>query len=390
MRENNAKRRKIALFSVSAGAGHVRAAQALQAAAEKWYPDVETVHVDLMDLVPKLFRKVYADTYIKIVERHPAIWGYLYDRADQEKADSTLNRLRIAVERLNTQKLKKVVRDLNPDHIICTHFLPAQLLSRKAAQGVFRMPVWVQVTDFDLHALWVHEHMRGYFAANDEVAWRMADRGVPQDTVHVTGIPIMPVFGETLSRIECARELGLDPERKTLLMMSGGAGIGGIETLAERLMELEGDFQLVALAGRNERLLEDLRRLADRYRGRLFPLGFTRTIERVMAASDLTITKPGGLTTSECLAVGLPMIVISPIPGQEERNADFLLENGAALKACGPSALAYRVEKLLREPARLRSLRENALRLGRPDAARAVLDIILGADGERERSPMNI
>lgn len=387
MREDNAKRAKIALFSVSAGAGHVRAAQALQAAAEKWYPDVETVHVDLMDLVPKLFRKVYADTYIKIVERHPAVWGYLYDRADQEKSDSTLNRLRIAVERLNTQKLKKVVRDLNPDHIICTHFLPAQLLSRKAAQGVFRMPVWVQVTDFDLHALWVYEHMRGYFAANDEVAWRMADRGVPQDTIHVTGIPIMPVFGETLSRIECARELGLDPERKTLLMMSGGAGIGGIEILAERLLELKGDFQLVALAGRNERLLEDLRRLADRYRGRLFPLGFTRTIERVMAAGDLAITKPGGLTTSECLAVGLPMIVISPIPGQEERNADFLLENGAALKACGPSALAYRVEKLFHEPVCLQSLRENALRLGRPDAARAVLDIVLGGDGEGGGNP---
>lgn len=374
------KSRKIALFSVSAGAGHVRAAQALQAAAEKWFPEVETVHVDVMDLVPKLFRTVYADTYLRIVERHPAVWGYLYDRADQEKADSTLNRLRIAVERLNTQKLKKVVRELNPDHIICTHFLPAQLLSRKAAQGVFQMPMWVQVTDFDLHALWVHEHMRGYFAANDEVAWRMKDRGVPHDTIHVTGIPIMPVFGETLSRIECARELGLDPERKTLLMMSGGAGIGGIETLAGRLMELEGDFQLVALAGRNERLLENLQRLADRYPERLYPLGFTRTIERVMAASDLAITKPGGLTTSECLAVGLPMIVISPIPGQEERNADFLLENGAALKACGASALAYRVEKLLRDPARLQALRESSLRLGRPDAARTVLDIVFDGD----------
>jgi processive 1,2-diacylglycerol beta-glucosyltransferase len=369
---------KVAIFSVSAGAGHVRAAQALQAAAERWYPGVETVHVDLMDLVPKLFRNLYADTYIKIVESHPALWGYLYDRADQEKADSTLNRLRIGIERLNTQKLIKVLRDINPDHVICTHFLPAQLLSRKIVQGAFTRPVWVQVTDFDLHALWIHENMAGYFAANDEVAWRMAERGIPRDTIHVTGIPVMPVFSESRSRAECARELGLDPDMKTLLMMSGGAGIGGIETLAERLMQIDEDFQLVALAGRNGRLLHNLRKIAVRHTTRLLPLGFTPTIERVMSVSDLAITKPGGLTTSECLAVGLPMIVISPIPGQEERNADFLLENGAALKACGAAALAYRVGMLIHDPERLGILRDNALRLGKPEAARAVLDIVLG------------
>ncbi len=378
MSSATAKPRKIAIFSVSAGAGHVRAAQALQAAAARWYPDTETVHIDLMEHVSKLFRKVYTDTYIKIIERHPALWGYLYDRSDREKADSSLNRLRIAIERLNTRKLAKVLKEIDPDHVICTHFLPAQLLSRKIAHGTFGKPVWVQVTDFDLHALWVHEHMSGYFAANDEVAWRMRKSGIPGNTIHVTGIPVMPVFSELRSRGECAMELGLDPGRKTVLMMSGGAGVGGIETLAARLMELDGDFQLLALAGRNERLLADLRRLATRHQGRLFPLGFTNTIERVMASSDLAVTKPGGLTTSECLAVGLPMILISPIPGQEERNADFLLEYGAALKACGTEALAYRVEKLLHDPDKLAALRVNSLLIGRPEAARSVLKTILG------------
>ncbi len=372
------KPRRIAIFSVSAGAGHVRAAQALQAAAAKWYPETETVHVDIMDHVPNLFRKVYTDTYIRIIERHPALWGYLYDKSDRGKADSSVNRLRIAVERLSTRNLARVLKDIDPDHVICTHFLPAQLLSRKIATGTFGRPVWVTVTDFDLHTLWVHQHMSGYFAANDEVAWRMRRSGIPADSIHVTGIPIMPVFGEPRPRTECSLELGLDPDRKTILMMSGGAGVGGIETLAARLMDLDGDFQLVALAGRNERLLENLRKLAARHKGRLFPLGFTNSIERVMAASDLAITKPGGLTTSECLAVGLPMILISPIPGQEERNADYLLENGAALKACGAEALAYRVERLLHNPEKLAALRVNALLAGRPDAARSILQTILG------------
>lgn len=377
------KPRKIAFLSVSAGAGHVRAAQALQAAAGKYYPGVEAVHIDLMELVPRLFKTVYADTYIKVVERHPAFWGYLYDRTDHEKVDSALSRLRSAIERLNTRKLKQVLDEINPDQVICTHFLPAQLLSRKIGLGSFSKPVWVQVTDFDVHALWIHPHISGYFAASDEVAWRMAERGIPAECIRVTGIPIMPVFGERCRRATCAGEFGLDPDRTTLLMMSGGAGVGGIDTLAQRLLALEGDFQLVALAGRNEKLLAELNGLAEKHPERLFPMGFTRVIERVMAASDLAITKPGGLTTSECLAVGLPMVVVSPIPGQEERNADFLLENGAALKACDGGALAWRVERLLREPWRLAAMRANALGLGRPDAARDVLSAVLGSESSR-------
>lgn len=373
-----ASRQKIAILSVSAGAGHVRAAQALQAAAERYYPGVEAVHVDLMELVPKLFRTIYADTYIKVVERHPAFWGYLYDKTDREKMDSALSRLRIAIERLNTQKLKKVLAEIDPDHVVCTHFLPAQLLSRKVGNGTFTKPVWVQVTDFDVHALWIHPHMSGYFAAHEEVAWRMVERGIPVDRIRTTGIPIMPVFGERRNRAACAAEFGLDPHRTTLLMMSGGAGVGGLDTLAERLLRLEGEFQLVALAGKNERLLEELQGLAARHPGRLFPMGFTRVIERIMAASDLAITKPGGLTTSECLAVGLPMIVVSPIPGQEERNADFLLENGAAMKACDGGALAWRVAALLRDRQRLQAMGANARCLGRPDAAREVLATVLG------------
>lgn len=161
-------------------------------------------------------------------------------------------------------------------------------------------------------------------------------------------------------------------------MMSGGAGLEGTEKLAERLLQPEADFQIIALAGKNEKLLEALKQLAAQHPQRLFPLGFTRTIERVMAASDLAITKPGGLTTSECLAMGLPMIVVSPIPGQEERNADYLLEHGAALKAYDVAGLEYRVKLLLNQPQRLKEMRQHLQNMGKPHAARDVLRIVLG------------
>jgi processive 1,2-diacylglycerol beta-glucosyltransferase len=192
----------------------------------------------------------------------------------------------------------------------------------------------------------------------------------------VTGIPIMPQFSQKLSRPACAAELGLDAHKPTLLMMSGGAGVGGIESLAERLVKLERELQIVALAGRNEALLAALQAIAKNYPGRLFPMPFTRTIERAMAASDVAVTKPGGLTTSECLAMELPMIVVSPIPGQEERNADFLLESGAALKAIDAAALEYKVHLLLERPDRLRAMRERMREQAKPDAAVSVLRLV--------------
>jgi processive 1,2-diacylglycerol beta-glucosyltransferase len=368
---------RILLLSVSAGAGHSRAAEALRAQAALSYPDVEVKHLDVMTLVPRSFRALYADYYIKIVERHPSVWAYLYHATDKMPRDALFAQVRRAIERLNTRKLRDAVQDFAPHHIICTHFLPAELLAHGIRRGRSVPPVWVQVTDFDLHRMWVQAGMRGYFAASEEIAFRMTARGIPKSSVHVTGIPIMPVFAQTLDRKICVGELGIASNRTTLLLMTGGAGIAGSENLIERLLTLPGDFQIVALAGRNEQLLASYRALVAASAGRLFPLGFTSTIERVMACADLAVTKPGGLTVSECLAVGLPMVLITPIPGQEERNADYLMEQGVAVKAHDAVALEYKIGRLLGEPERLARMRNNMRGLGHADAARTVLRHVL-------------
>jgi processive 1,2-diacylglycerol beta-glucosyltransferase len=198
-------------------------------------------------------------------------------------------------------------------------------------------------------------------------------------SVHVVGIPIMPAFAQPLDRATCARELRLDPQRRTLLLMGGGAGVGNLEQIAAHLLARDADFQLIVLAGKNEAALSALQKLASKHPSRLFPQGYTNQVERLMACADLVITKPGGLTTSECLAMGVPMLVHSPIPGQEERNADYLLEQGAALKAVDTVGLEYRVAELLASPLRLAQLRERAKALARPHAAREVLRIVLAA-----------
>lgn len=370
---------KLLILSVSAGAGHVRAAEALKKTAEKNYPGrIEAVHLDLMDYVPGLFRKIYADSYIKVINNNPELWGFLYNRTDvvQEKK-SVLDKIRTAVQRLNTQCFFKELEKIRPDSIICTHFLPAELLSRMIGKNEFQNSCWVAVTDFDIHSLWIHPHMSGYFAASSEVAWRMKDKGIPTENIHVTGIPIMPVFSNRLSREDCAREIGVNHKKLTILLMSGGLGVGGIELVAERLLHIGGDFQILALAGKNRKLLDCLQNIAGNFPGRLFPAGFTTTIEKYMAASDLAISKPGGLTSSECLAMGLPMITISPIPGQEERNADYLLENGAALKAHDVATLEFKLKKLIDNPPKLCEMRNAALQISHPGAASEILEMVV-------------
>jgi processive 1,2-diacylglycerol beta-glucosyltransferase len=222
----------------------------------------------------------------------------------------------------------------------------------------------------------VHPHVDRYCVANEEVAFRLADRGVSRDKIAVTGIPVMPQFAAPLDRATCARELGLDPARFTVLMMAGGGGVGALDELAERVLGDPTELQLVALAGRNETLLARLRAIAKKNPDRLFPLGFTTTVERVMTAADLVITKPGGLSTSECLAKGKPMLLVSPIPGQEERNADYLLEAGAAMKAVDAATLAFKLRTLLREPGRLARMSAASQSLGTPDAARDVVALM--------------
>lgn len=375
-----AAKRRLLLLSVSAGAGHVRAAEALRVTAETQF-DAQAVHLDVMDYVPTAFRTFYTDLYLKLVEHSPTAWSMLYRIMDRTPPSAPLARLRRAIERLNSRELRRAIADFAPDVVICTHFLPAELLMRERRHARLAAPVFVVVTDFDLHGLWVVPEMAGYFAASDEVAFRMRARGIDEERVHVSGIPIMPSFAQPLDRAACAAEFGLDASRRVILLMGGGAGLGGLDEVAERLLALDANFQLVALAGRNAKMLERLQALAAAHPHRLVAQGFTDRVERLMTACDLVITKPGGLTTSECLALGRPMIVHAPIPGQEERNCDYLLEQGAALKAVDATALDYRVRELLAEPERLAALARRARALGRPLAAHDVLESALRASG---------
>lgn len=365
--------RRVLVLSVSAGSGHVRAAEAIVAHGEVDFPQMTMQHLDVMTLVPTLFRKVYSDFYLKLASGLPEAWGWLYRTTDHDASRGLAAHLRQRVQRLCTSRLFDAIEAFSPDAIVCTHFLPAEILGAARADGRLSCPLWVQVTDFDLHHLWVQRGVSGYAVANEELAYRLARLGVPASHILISGIPTMPGFSSPPDRAEAASRLGFDAGKLTVLMMGGGAGVGLTPASVQALLERHPALQLIVLAGRNAALLASLKSIEQVHPQRLRAIGFTDDVHALMACADLAITKPGGLSTSECLVMGLPMLLVNPIPGQEERNAALLLQEGVALRADDPATLQYRLDKLLANRDTLARMRAHALALGRPQAARELI-----------------
>ncbi len=365
--------RRLLLVSVSAGNGHVRAAQAIAAHAWRDFPQLRLQHIDMMQIVPTLFRKLYSDLYMKLASGLPEAWGWLYRKTDCEPGNSLSGRLRRGIQRLCSQRLFQEIDRFKPDVIICTHFLPAEVLATSIMEKRLDCQVWVQVTDFDLHQMWLHPGISGYFVANEELAFRLHRQGVPRKDIVVSGIPLMPVFTTRPDRPEAAARLSLNPARFTVLLMGGGAGIGMDPIWITELLKTQPQLQVIVMTGKNLVLREALASLEREYADRLRVIGFTEDVATLMMAADLAITKPGGLSTSECLVCGLPMLLVNPIPGQEERNAAFLMQEGVAQRADDPLTLQFRLNKLLSDPERLASMRQRAIALSKPQAAHQVL-----------------
>lgn len=371
---------RVLLLSASAGAGHVRAAQALEEAFHA-HGGCSVEHIDAIDYVSKLFQRLYDKAYINMVRRAPDLMGLIYERTDQPWSHP---RRRLALDRLNTQPMIRLLKRVQPDLCIATHFLPAEILAWLIAKKKLNARSAIVVTDYDVHAMWLCRTVDRYYLALQESAEYMAGIGVTREKLRVTGIPIDPVFEIPVDRAEMRRKFGLDPGAPVLLISAGGYGIGPVEQLVRELLALQRPTQIVAIAGKSEKLqarLEELARTTGKLpcgARKLTPVGFTREMDKYMGAADLLIGKAGGLTTSEALARELPMALVEPIPGQEARNADHLLEAGAAIRCNNLPAAAWKISALMDRPEKLESMRAAARAMARPKASRTIVEDALG------------
>ncbi|MCC7438486.1 MAG: glycosyltransferase [Armatimonadetes bacterium] len=369
----------VLILSASAGAGHIRAAQAIEQAFQQLGAAQNVRHIDTLQYTNKLFRKLYSQGYIEAANNAPEVLGWLYDQTDRPWKNE---RIRLAFDKLNTGRFIRMMKQYQPEIVVCTHFLPAEIISWLKAKGKISSKQAIVVTDFDIHALWLCHHYERYFVALEETAEHLRLLGIPQGKITVSGIPIDPLFATPKDPLQMRHKHGLDPDCTTMLVSAGGFGVGPLEHMIESLGTMRHRAQVVVLCGRNPELKERVEQQALRSASAnvsVHALGFTTQVDELMAASDLLLGKPGGLTTSEALARGLGFVIVNPIPGQEERNSDHLLEQGVAIRCNNLPVLGWKIDRLLDDPARLAGMRQHARRLAQPNAAQAIVRKLMEA-----------
>jgi processive 1,2-diacylglycerol beta-glucosyltransferase len=317
-----------------------------------------------------LLEKVVLGTYLEMLKKSPVLYGFLYRQAEQGRPLSgrgkhEFNRI---LNLLASPRLIAYIKDFQPEVVVCTHPFPVGIMSYLKKKGIFKGPVFATITDFTIHAYWIFPEVDYYLVGAAPLQSECAGFGIAPEKVRVTGIPIDPAFSRRYDKKELRDKLGLAPDTPAILIMGGGLGMGNLESAVRQLSTAAVPCQLMVVTGLNTRLKEKLENIAPALSCPVKIYGYVDNIHELMAAADLLVGKPGGLSCAEAMAAGLPVLIIDPLPGQEERNAQFIAGQGAGIRVGTPD-LAAQVAACLTDDGRLAALTHAAAALGRPAAA---------------------
>lgn len=368
-------KRRILFLYLTKHSGHYAAARSIQQAVLRLEPDTQTRMLDSFKHSNPILSKMTLHAYLAMLKAAPELWEYMYDNPEFKERTA---RIREILNRGNSRKLNEVIHRFRPDTVVCTQaFACGVMASWKRANPGNDVKLVGVLTDFVAHRYWADPDVDLYVCPNEEIQAVLQSQGVAPNRTVVTGIPISPRFTEPMDRAEVARRLELKPDHPLILVMGGSLGLVPMKSVIRKLDRLPQPFHIIAVTGQNARLQKALARRRQRLRHPTRVLGFVDCIPELMTVAEMVISKPGGITTAEALVKQLPMIIIQPIPGQEQKNADFLLRHGVAVQANNPEEAARYVDEFLRNPERLRQMRAAARRQARPraaeDAAQAIL-----------------
>jgi processive 1,2-diacylglycerol beta-glucosyltransferase len=354
----------------------MRAAEALRCTAPLTGLPIRTEHYDVLDFTSKLFKRIYSESYLQMVNRAPELWGYLYQQSEKKPYEK--KGFIKSFDRFNYKGYLRSLSEFHPDAILCTHFLPYISVSSTLRKNGITAPIFAVTTDFDIHQLWIDAVVERYYVFHEESAWQLQSKQVPKEKITVSGIPVMPEFQSNMKSSVARKELGITPNRFTVMVLSGGFGIGRVKDIVEHTVRTLSDFQgtkfnLLVVCGKNDTVRNELQTM--HFPENISPsiFGYITNIHTLMDASDILISKAGGLTSSEAMAKSLPMLIVDPIPGQESRNSDMIIEHGAGWKAINISNLSYKLRRILELPSMLAHARASTHSLAKPNAAATIL-----------------
>ncbi len=374
-------KKKILIVHASAGHGHENAAKAVDEACRKITGDPSNIRcINALDFTSSFFAGSYQKTYLFLIDRLPKVWGFFYFLLDRAAVYAFVKPFRRGFNAFFAGKLDAFFVAENPSVIVCTHFLSVEVAAALKKSGKISSKLVVVVTDYLPHSFWLSGAVDLYAVALEETKDELVKRGIKASKIQVTGIPIESKFSLDESREAAAKSLGLGGGLFTVLLTSGGAGIGQNGEIARRLLLLDRKPQILLVCG-NNRVLFDRMSLLQKNAHELKVFGFVGNMETLMAASDLVIGKSGGLTLTESLSKGKPMIIVSPVPGQETRNARCVLRYHAGAVTSSVSGVVDQISKVMNHPELLGQWKEGVAKMARPQAANQIAKWVMNSDG---------
>ncbi len=367
---------KIIVTHVPAGAGHQKAAEAITIALKQRCPQNETVLLNALDGMSPWYQWSFTEGYLSVIHRYPHLWGAAYNFLDLRGLAWAAYKL----HRMNNASHGKILEEIlwrqKPDVVIGTHFFPMEVAAYLKCHKRFNARLITVLTDFLPHSVWISPCIDTYVVGSPVGREALRARGVPEARIQLLGIPIHPKFSKHTHRNETALRLGIQPDRFTVLVCSGGFGTGPVFELVTALSGIPTPLQVLVVTGKNTALLRHLENVQEKIPHALKLYGFVDNMEELMTVSDLMVTKPGGLSSVEAMAKGLPLLLVAPIPGQETRNARVLTQQGIAVLAGNLKEFPRLLEELRNNPARLQEMSRLSRITSFPDAAAAVAGLV--------------
>lgn len=372
--------KKILIFYASYGGGHLSAANSIKQFIDDNFSDCETSLVDCMQYVNKSINKITTTAYKEMAKKFPWAWGEVYSHAQK----GPLAHISSTSNNLLAKKLLKLLKEYNPDVVISTHPFGSQMVSYLKRKALVECKLATIITDFAPHEQWIigKEHIDYFFVSHEKLRQELINSNIPEEKVFATGIPLSNKFLLHYNKFEIMNSLGLNPDKKVILFFGGGEfGLGRDRTIKilKSFIENSTEHQIVAISGKNQKMKKEFDKIVSEQNSEdlIKVLGYTNQVPELMSISDLVVTKPGGLTTTESLVSGLPMVLINPIPGQEEENAEFLENAGVAIWLKKHTDYNETISNLLSDKEKLHQMKINTKLLAKKNSTRDICEIIL-------------
>jgi len=359
---------------ISQVSGHRQGAVAIAKSLKLLDPSCEVLSINGFGYIYPLMEKVINTAYMGVIKRAPKIWEYLYDNPKIVKLSQKWKQ---SIHKSSHKKLKPLIEEFKPDVVVCTQAFPCGMVADYKKAHHLPMTVIGVLTDYAPHLYWLHEGVDYYVVPSQEAHDRYVKEGIPSERIKIFGIPIRIKFAQPVDRQAIAKKLGMDLNVPTVLIMGGGQGLGPMKEAVKSLVHLERPLQLIVICGTNVKLVHWIKKIQRQTDKKIVFYDYASNVDELMEVATLIVSKPGGMTTSECLAKGLPMVIIDPIPGQEERNSQFLVNQGVALRVEDKHHIARDIDLLLNAPKQLAAMKQAALKNGKPMAAQDIARLIL-------------